>query len=29
MSAGNAVGLIVSILLFAYLAYALLRGEKL
>lgn len=29
MSAGNLIGLLVSILLFAYLAYALLRGEKL
>lgn len=29
MSAGNAVGLVVSILVFAYLAYALLRGERL
>lgn len=29
MSAGNAIGLLVSILVFAYLAYALLRGEKL
>ncbi len=29
MSAGNAIGLAVSILVFAYLAYALLRGEKL
>jgi len=29
MSAGNAVGLAVSIVVFAYLAYALLRGERL
>lgn len=29
MSAGNAIGLAVSILVFAYLGYALLRGEKL
>ncbi|MBB4665053.1 K(+)-transporting ATPase subunit F [Conexibacter arvalis] len=29
MSLGNAVGIAVSIALFAYLAYALLRGEKL
>ncbi|HEY4278354.1 MAG TPA: potassium-transporting ATPase subunit F [Conexibacter sp.] len=29
MSFGNALGLIVSILVFFYLAYALLRGEKL
>jgi K+-transporting ATPase KdpF subunit len=29
MSAGNAIGLVVSILVFAYLAYALLRGERL
>ncbi|WP_148260882.1 potassium-transporting ATPase subunit F [Conexibacter woesei] len=29
MSAGNLIGLLVSILIFAYLAYALLRGEKL
>jgi K+-transporting ATPase KdpF subunit len=29
MSAGNAIGLAVSILVFAYLSYALLRGEKL
>lgn len=29
MSAANLIGLLVSILVFAYLAYALLRGEKL
>jgi K+-transporting ATPase KdpF subunit len=29
MSAGNLVGLAVSILVFAYLTYALLRGERL
>jgi K+-transporting ATPase KdpF subunit len=29
MSAGTAVGLAVSILVFAYLTYALLRGERL
>jgi K+-transporting ATPase KdpF subunit len=29
MSAGNGIGLVVSILIFAYLAYALLRGERL
>lgn len=29
MSAGNAIGLLVSVLVFAYLAYALLRGERL
>lgn len=29
MSAGNVVGLAVAILVFAYLSYALLRGEKL
>lgn len=29
MSAANVVGLAVALLLFAYLAYALLRGEKL
>jgi K+-transporting ATPase KdpF subunit len=29
MSAGNALGLVVSILVFAYLTYALLRGERL
>lgn len=29
MSAGTAVGLLVSVLLLAYLTYALLRGEKL
>jgi len=29
MSAGNVIGLAVSVLVFAYLAYALLRGEKL
>jgi K+-transporting ATPase KdpF subunit len=29
MSAGNAIGLAVSILVFAYLTYALLRGERL
>jgi K+-transporting ATPase KdpF subunit len=29
MSAGNAFGLIVSLLAFAYLCYALFRGEKL
>jgi K+-transporting ATPase KdpF subunit len=29
MSAANAFGLIVSILLFLYLCYALLRGERL
>jgi K+-transporting ATPase KdpF subunit len=28
MSAANAFGLIVSILLFVYLCYALLRGER-
>jgi K+-transporting ATPase KdpF subunit len=29
MSAGDAFGLVVSLLVFAYLVYALLRGEKL
>ncbi len=29
MSAANVAGLVVSVLVFAYLAYALLRGEKL
>jgi K+-transporting ATPase KdpF subunit len=29
MSAGNVLGLIVSLLVFAYLVYALLRGERL
>ena len=29
MSAGDAFGLVVSILVLAYLVYALLRGEKL
>jgi K+-transporting ATPase KdpF subunit len=29
MSAGNVVGLVVSLLVFAYLTYALLRGERL
>ena len=29
MSAGNAFGLIVAIAIFAYLAYALFRGERL
>jgi len=29
MSAGTAIGFAVSILVFAYLAYALLRGERL
>jgi K+-transporting ATPase KdpF subunit len=29
MSGGNAFGLVVSIAIFAYLVYALLRGEKL
>jgi len=29
MSAGDALGLAVSILVFAYLTYALLRGERL
>jgi K+-transporting ATPase KdpF subunit len=29
MSAANVVGLAVSVLVFAYLAYALLRGERL
>ena len=29
MSAGNLIGLAVSIFVFAYLSYALLRGEKL
>ncbi len=29
MSAGNAIGLAVSILVFAYLTFALLRGERL
>jgi K+-transporting ATPase KdpF subunit len=29
MSAGNAFGLIVSIAIFAYLVYALFRGERL
>ncbi len=28
MSASNLIGLIVSVLVFAYLLYALLRGEK-
>jgi F subunit of K+-transporting ATPase (Potass_KdpF) len=29
MSAGNAFGLVVALLAFAYLSYALFRGEKL
>jgi K+-transporting ATPase KdpF subunit len=29
MSAGNLIGLVVSALVFAYLTYALLRGERL
>jgi K+-transporting ATPase KdpF subunit len=29
MSAGNAIGLAVSLFVFAYLTYALLRGERL
>jgi len=29
MSAGNALGLIISIAIFAYLVYALFRGERL
>ena len=29
MSAGNAIGLAVAALVFAYLTYALLRGERL
>lgn len=29
MSAGDAIGLAVSVLVFAYLTYALLRGERL
>jgi len=29
MNAANAIGLVVSILIFGYLAYALLRGERL
>ncbi len=28
MSASNLIGLIISVLVFAYLLYALLRGEK-
>jgi K+-transporting ATPase KdpF subunit len=29
MSAGDLIGLIISLLVFAYLVYALLRGERL